>query len=453
MLAKFLYRAYAGFYLFRLWRTRHFTPAGTLVVAGIFLSGILGLNMLKTTVYQVTAFSFSLLVASMVLSLMPFKLKAIVNRRLPEYATAGEPMEYEIEITNLSSTNQKGLVLYEDIQDPRPGFEPLLSAREPFEHRRNAWDRKTLYYRWQWLIQKNRKARFNAVNLPDLPVNAVIRVPVKIIPHFRGKIQFTGATIARPDVLGIFNRLKRIQKFQQVLVLPRRYPVDPPILASSRKFHPGGINLASSIGNSDEFMSLRYYRPGDPLRNIHWKTFAKTSELVIKEFEDEYFVRYALVLDTFLTQEDEAVFEAVVSIASSYIAAFQNHDSILDLLFAGKRMYSFSSGRGLGRPERLLEVLACIEPCRDKSILDLVPVLKAGLGKISGSICIFSGWDQGHRKICQMFERAGVPAFIVVLAKEKDRSKMEEQIQKDISPATRIRVVHPDRIEQELGKR
>jgi uncharacterized protein (DUF58 family) len=196
-------------------------------------------------------------------------------------------------------------------------------------------------------------------------------------------------------------------------------------------------------------MSLRYYRPGDPLRNIHWKTFAKTNELVIKEFEDEYFVRHALVLDTFLTRDDDAFFEAGVSIASSYIAAFQTHDSILDLLFAGNRMYSFSSGRGLGRPEQLLEVLACVEPCRDKTILDLVPVLRAGLGKISGSICIFSGWDQGHGKICQMFERAGVPSFVVVLA--EDKAKMEEQIQKDVTALTRIRVVHPGRIEQELG--
>ena len=450
MLARFLYKSYSLFYILRLWRKHHFTPAGVMMMTAIFLSGILGFNILKTTLYQVMAFSFSVMAVSIVLSLLPFRFKVRVNRILPEYATLGDKVTYEIEIKNLSSKTQKGLILYEEIHDPRPCFETLLSKKEPFEHLRNAWDRKTLYFRWLWLIQKNTKARFNPVELPALPVNETIRVTVKIVPRYRGYIHFSGCTFARPDALGLFNRLFKVKKIQKMLVLPKRYQLETPEdLMSTRQYHPGGISLASSIGNSDEFMSLRHYRPGDPMRNVHWRTFAKTNELVIKEFEDEYFVRHALILDTFLSSGNETLFESAVSIASSYISPRQNHESILDLIFAGNRAYSFSWGRGLGYFEKMLEILACIEPVEDKTIFELVPTLQADLKKFSGSICIFLGWEEGHKKIFQMFKQALVPIFVIVLA--EDKLKMEEKIFQDMNLMGHIKVVESGQIQEELG--
>ncbi|MCK5163486.1 MAG: DUF58 domain-containing protein [Desulfobacula sp.] len=449
MLARFLYKSYGWFYVVRLWRKRHFTPAGMMMVAAVLLSGILGFNILKTNLYQVMAFGFSIMAVSMVLSLLPFKFKVMVNRILPEYATIDDKTTYELEIINLSSKTQKGLILYEDVHDPRPCLETLLSKKEPFEHLRNAWDRKALYYRWLWLIKKNLKARFNPIDLPDLPAGETIRVPITLVPHYRGYIHFSGCIFARPDAFGLFNRLLNVKKAQKMLVLPKRYQLETPDLMSTRQYHPGGISLASSIGNSDEFMSLRQYRPGDPMRNIHWRTFAKTNELVIKEFEDEYFVRHALILDTFLSSGNETLFEAGVSIASSYISSMQIHESILDLMFVGNQIYSFSSGRGLACSEKMLEILACVEPCENKTVFELVPLLQSNIKKFSGSICVFLGWDKGHKKIYQIFKRSLVPISVIVLAENK--VKMEEKILQDMNFLTHIKVVQTSQIRQELG--
>jgi len=453
MLARFLYKSYARFYLLGIRRKRHFTPAGVMMATAIFLSGILGFNILKTTVYQVLALSFFTMFISLISSLFPFKFKVRIQRILPEYVTIGDKVIYEIEITNLSSKTQKGLLLYDDIHDPRPSFEDLLTKREPFEHLRNAWDRKTLYYRWVWLIQKNRKARFKTIELPDLPGGETISVTTGFVPDHRGYIHFSGCTFARPDAIGLFNRLLIVKKVQKMLVLPKRYQLEAPDLISSRQYHPGGICLASSIGNSDEFMSLRHYRPGDPMRNVHWRTFAKTNELVIKEFEDEYFVRHALILDTFLSSGNETLFEEAVSIASSYISLMQTHESILDLMFVGNQIYSFSSGRGIAFSEKMLEILACVEPCEDKTIFELIPALQPNIKKFSGTICIFLGWEQGHKKIYQMFEQALVPVSVIVLA--EDKLKMEEKISKDMDGdmnfVTHIKVVQSNQILQELG--
>ena len=450
MLVQFLYKSYFLFFDLSLWRNRHFTPAGAMVITAIILSGILGFNVFRTLLYQVMALGCSLAILSLVLCFFPFKIKIKVDRILPDFVTVDESMVYEIELINLSKKIQKGLILYENLKDPRPSLKELLTQKEPYETHRNAWDKKTLYYRWLWLIKKTKKIQFPPIRLPDLPVGETIRIKIRSIPYHLGHIYFNSLTFARSDAMGLFNRLCHVKKKQKLLVLPKRYQLAAPNLHSTRQYHPGGISLASSIGNSNEFMSLRQYRPGDPLKNIHWRTFAKTNELVIKEFEDEYFVCHALILDTFLNSENENLFEQAVSIASSYIYSMQTHESILDLMFVGNHIYSFSSGRGLSHSEKMLEIMACVQPSTDKSILDLIPVLKANIQQFSGSICIFLDWTKAHQKIVQLFEQAMVPVFIIIMT--EDQLKMQETILNETGAANGMKIVQPDKVAQTLGQ-
>lgn len=58
--------------------------------------------------------------------------------------------------------------------------------------------------------------------------------------------------------------------------------------------------LSSSTGDAIEFVGTRDYREGDPPRNIHWRSWARRGAPVVKEYQEEYFCRIALILDTFL---------------------------------------------------------------------------------------------------------------------------------------------------------
>ena len=82
-------------------------------------------------------------------------------------------------------------------------------------------------------------------------------------------------------------------------------------------------------------MALRDYRPGDPPRHIHWRSWAKMGRPIVKEFEDEFFVRHALILDTFCEAPEADRFEESVSVAASFACSLQTQDSLLDLLFVG----------------------------------------------------------------------------------------------------------------------
>jgi len=55
----------------------------------------------------------------------------------------------------------------------------------------------------------------------------------------------------------------------------------------------------------------------------------------VKEHQEEYFTRHALVLDTAAAATMDEAFENAVSIAASFAVASRGADSLLDLLFVG----------------------------------------------------------------------------------------------------------------------
>ena len=87
---------------------------------------------------------------------------------------------------------------------------------------------------------------------------------------------------------------------------------------------------------------------------------------MVKEFEDEFFVRHALVLDTFTDHQHSEVFEEAVSVAASFACTLPTQESLLDLLFVGPQSYCFTAGRGVAHVEQMLEILASVRACSDQ---------------------------------------------------------------------------------------
>ena len=158
---------------------------------------------------------------------------------------------------------------------------------------------------------------------------------------------------------------------QSILIFPKRYLMPPFELPGAMKYQLGGISMASSVGESEEFVALREYRPGDPLRRMHWKSFAKLGKPIVKEHQEEFFVRHALILDTFGGPPEADLFEEAVSVAASLAFTIQNQDSLLDLMFIGPRAYCFTAGRGVGQIEQILEVLASVQVSRENNFVSL----------------------------------------------------------------------------------
>ena len=98
-------------------------------------------------------------------------------------------------------------------------------------------------------------------------------------------IRFDDLRVLLPDPFGIFQRCRKVKApAATLIVLPRRFPLPPIELPGGAAFKVSGESNTNSIGTSGEFVGLRDYRPGDPLRQIHWKSWARTGRPIVKDF-------------------------------------------------------------------------------------------------------------------------------------------------------------------------
>jgi hypothetical protein len=63
----------------------------------------------------------------------------------------------------------------------------------------------------------------------------------------------------------------------------------------------------------------------------------------------------------------------------------------------------------------MLEILACVQPCRDKEFEELTPLLFERASMLSGAICIFLAWDQARQRLVRQMQALGVPLLVFVI--------------------------------------
>jgi uncharacterized protein (DUF58 family) len=411
---RYLYRNYHTFASITHRFHRRITLGGWMVLGGTVAAAALGADTNASLCYQ----TFALLICVIVISAActPFgRPRLSLQRILPRFGAAGEPLRYRVRVRNESLRRENSLLLIEELPDPRPTFREFASTPEPGEERRNWLDRTYGYYRWRWLMGRNRHAQIQEQAVPDLPGGTECWIEAELTPLRRGVLRLTGTTVACPDPFGLFRSLRKIPARQSVLILPKRYPMPPFDLPGSMKYQLGGVSLASSVGESEEFVALREYRAGDPLRRMHWKSFAKLGKPIIKEYQDEFFVRHALILATFGGPMDGEIFEGAVSIAASLAYTVQSQDSLLDLMFIGPEAYCITSGRGVGHIDKVLEVLASVPLCQEKEFATLEGLVFSHAADLTGCLCVFLGWDEPRQRLVKQLLARGVPLRVFVL--------------------------------------
>ena len=416
MIRRALFHNFRLVYALDRWLRQRFTKAGFLVLMGLVSSIIFGVDTQQSLAYQLGALLGSVLLIAIVHSIF-IRLNFKALRELPRFATVGEIFHYRIKVYNHTAHPQASISIVESITPIPPSYTTFLHAKEPLRHTRNWFDNYIGYPRWMWLMYYNRGANTFEQLAPVLPLGSThaVEVDMRLLPLRRGYVHLRGLNFICPDPFGICNRLYHYKLPEDILVLPKRYPIPTLNILGKRKYQRGGVQLAMAVGDSQEFVSLRDYRAGDPLRNIHWKSFAKSGEPVVKEYQDEFFIRHALLLDTFTPTSVGEQFEAAVSIAASLACAPRHQDALLDLLFIGNEAYCFTSGRGLSSEANLLEVLACVEPNPNLPFSSLQVLLAQHLNSLSSCIGIFLHWDEERAHLLKILEMAGVAVLILLV--------------------------------------
>ena len=409
---RLFFRIYRLAYALQDWVRQRLTPAGQLVAAGLAVTAAFGVNTHINLAHQIFTFLFALAVIALAAGRF-FDAPLRIQRTLPRYGTVGEPLAYRIQVVNRGRRRLNDLSLVERIADRRPTWDEFCQPA-PGADRHHGLNRFSGFSRWRRLCHDRTAARVSPGPPVDLAPGGAIDLVMRLTPLRRGRLDLPGPAATRPEPLGLFRCRRVVAAPGSLLILPRLYRLKPPVLPGRRQFQPGGVALASSVGDAEEFVSLRDYRPGDPRRRIHWKSWAKTGKPIVKEYQEEYFVRHALVLDTFGPHAGDPVFEEAVSLAASFVAV-QGRDTLLDLMFVGPEAYCFTSGRGLAHTDRMLEILAGVTVCRDKPLASLEPLLLRRAGLLSACVLVLLGWDTDRRRLAGILRQLGLPLEVFVV--------------------------------------
>lgn len=434
----FIYRFTSGA---RHWLSRRFTRTGLAVLCALVIAGIMGPDTENNVTYQGFTVLFCLLVLGVLFG-WSFRARFAANRVLPQFGTAGCTLNYSVRLKNLTAKAQRGLQVLEAMADPRPSFSEWLAVQL-------ADERHVRSFRLGQLRRTNpfKLALAKPTEVPTIPAHSEVEVPLELVPLRRGVLSFKGLSLARPDPLGLFRSFSNVALPQTVLILPKRYPLPPFPMPGNLKYQDGGVALASNVGQSEEFVSLRDYRHGDPLRHIHWRSWAKTGQPVVKEFEDEFFVRHALVLDTFTDHPYSEVFEEAVAVAASFACTIQTQESLLDLLFVGPDSFCFTAGRGLARADQMLEILASVRPGPEGGFPSLEHLVLNHVAAVVGCICVLLTWDKQRQDFIQKLRQLGLPTLVLIITeRNKGRLIVPSEVEVD-----RFHVLEVGQIEQGLA--
>jgi uncharacterized protein (DUF58 family) len=363
----------------RMW----FTDFGRILFAIGFISLMVSSPGLQISAYLLPSFILTLFATAFLFAFLS-KPKVTAQRLLPPSPCAGEYLIYQVIVKNEGRRPIRDLTICEG----------ALSYGLY-----DAPDHKDYSNTIAWLEPQDRAT-----------VTLVTRCKV------RGVYELPLLLAGTSFPSGLLRWPLKVGKKDRVTVYPQFIPQTNFIVPFKRVYQPGGIAVSSHVGDSNEFLTIREYRRGDRLKDIHWASYARTGQLIVKEYVDEYFVRVGIFLDTELKRRQHPkIFEKRVSVVAGIADAIARKEYIIDLFAAGEDLHHFQMGRALAHLENLLELLAYIESVRFVNVKKLEANLNPFLQLLSAMIILLGDWDEARAQLCATIEQRGTQLRVIVV--------------------------------------
>lgn len=163
----------------------------------------------------------------------------------------------------------------------------------------------------------------------------------------RGEWTFGPVTVTVGDYLGLFQRRVQVDATEELLIYPALYDLE-----DEGPF--AQLLERTTTAERQAFESIREYVPGDPLRDVHWKSSAKrgeTGDLVVKTFAGETNERSLTIAASASVGHDDEMAAAAASVALLTLDAGL---SVAVVCPDGR----IREGRGEAQRRQVLELLA-----------------------------------------------------------------------------------------------
>jgi uncharacterized protein (DUF58 family) len=181
----------------------------------------------------------------------------------------------------------------------------------------------------------------------------------------RGRHIFHEVNFNCTDSMGLIHKKTSLYKADFLMILPKAQKLRSVPIRPRRTHGFSGPVPSRKVGAGVNFMGLREYQIGDPLRWINWRVSARhTEDLFTNEFEQDRIADVGLILDARMQSDvagaggDDGLFEHSIRATVALADSFLTDGNRVGLLIYGRGMEFVLPGYGKVQRQRILQALA-----------------------------------------------------------------------------------------------
>lgn len=234
----------------------------------------------------------------------------------------------------------------------------------------------------------------------------------------RGLYDWGPVRVMSTDPFGLFRRVEHFGGRQQILVYPP--VVDLPHFQAPPANLPGeGRFRKRTHYVTPNASGIREYAPGDAFNRIHWRSTARTGELMVKTFEldpaSDIWIVQDLERRTNAGSGEESTEEYGVRIAASVARHYLVNNRSVGLITFGRDLKVVEPERGGQQLTRVLETLATVQAVGDAPLSNLLMEEQRRFGRHTTLVIITAATDDHWLTAVQSLAQRGVRVAVILL--------------------------------------
>lgn len=181
------------------------------------------------------------------------------------------------------------------------------------------------------------------------------------------------------DYLGLFSLPVSLPQPARMVCRPIPVDVELPNIPEGQGSRAAPVS-AARLGPGEDY-DLRDYRPGDPMRSVHWKLSSKWDELIVRERAETFIPLPLLTLDRFGPPETlDKLLDRTLSLSRSLLNVQRPH-AVLWLDKDGRpELHAVSDEKQFG--DLLLDLLGAFAPSKGPALDDFPELLQGPSGPV-----------------------------------------------------------------------
>lgn len=246
---------------------------------------------------------------------------------------------------------------------------------------------------------------------------------VSLLPHgsarwhvrslclYRGRFTIGPLSLHGGDPFGLFPRQVTLPETHELVVYPATVDVSSFVLPTGEL--PGGSNTQGRTPQvTPNAAGVREYQPGDSFNRISWRATARTSKLMVKEFEldptadvwivldmdartrVQAFAKNAEYVDPLANLLANSTEEYAVTLAASLARHFIDQNRTVGLIATGQHHEVIPTDRGARQLMKILEALAVIHAEGRQPLAELLVAEANRFGRHSTVLLVTSSTDE-----------------------------------------------------------